>query len=65
MSGNRNWTCSIQQFFAVKLSVLGCKKEKAREKHQPPGFVAVWPFSDCWKWGRRKKPEGAFYHPNQ
>jgi hypothetical protein len=59
MYGDRNWTCSIQQFFTVKLPVLGCKNKNAREKHQQPGIVAIGPFSYCWKWGGRQKPDGA------
>jgi hypothetical protein len=65
MLGDRKYTCSIQQFFAIELSVLGWKNEKAWEKHQQPAILAIGTLSDCWKWGGRQKPDGAFYHPKQ
>jgi hypothetical protein len=65
MSGDRNWTYSIQQFFAIEGSVPGRKNENAREKPQQPGIVAIGVFSDCWKWGGRQKPDGAIYHPKE
>jgi hypothetical protein len=44
----------------IELSVLGCKNENARDKHQQPGIVAIGPFSDCWKWGGRQNQMGHF-----